>query len=476
VSVTVTIDSPLLARGVELVDTPGTGSVYAHNTAEAEAALQTMDAAVLVLTADPPMSASECELMGRISGLSVTTFVVLNKADYLAGGADGGNELAEALDFAASVAGEAAGRPVRIYPLSARAALTSGDDAGFAEFAKDFIAYLDSGRDTDLRLAVAAHGRRLAEAIRDEADLARRAAQLRSGDAAQRVEAFTARLAAVSRRHPDAADLAAGESARLLADLNEAAAQAEREATARVAAELEAFMTGDLRSASAAETERTGGARLAALAVATAEEWRQRQAEKLEEGLARLDERLTDELRAELDAVREAATALLGLSLAVPGPGGRLAPDLRFFYLPAPMAGQTELLAGSVRRRLPGETGRRRARAHLRRQSADQVPQQIGRARADLQYRLAGATRRLSRAIEDRYRESTGRLENALFTASALRSATEEEAAGTDRKLAQRQQALARVLALLDRATATLASAKSGPSRAAASFPDPGSA
>ncbi len=62
-SVTVLLDVPVLARGVELVDTPGIGSVYAHNTTAAETALEEMDAAVFVLTADPPVSASERELM-----------------------------------------------------------------------------------------------------------------------------------------------------------------------------------------------------------------------------------------------------------------------------------------------------------------------------------------------------------------------------------------------------------------------------
>ncbi len=138
-SVTVVADAPVLARGVELVDTPGTGSVYAHNTQEAEAALDTMDAAVFVLTADPPVSASERELMARVAELSVTMFVVLNKADYLAGyGTDGDGDLAEALEFTARVAAQAAGRPVRLYPLSARAALTGRGDPGFAVFAEDF--------------------------------------------------------------------------------------------------------------------------------------------------------------------------------------------------------------------------------------------------------------------------------------------------------------------------------------------------
>ena len=64
-SVAVAVDVPLLARGIELVDTPGTGSVYGHNTAEAEAALETMDTAVVVLTADPPVSAAERQLISR---------------------------------------------------------------------------------------------------------------------------------------------------------------------------------------------------------------------------------------------------------------------------------------------------------------------------------------------------------------------------------------------------------------------------
>ena len=460
-SVTVIVDAPVLARGVELVDTPGTGSVYTHNTAEAELALETMDAAVFVLTADPPVSASERDLMSRVARLSVSMFVVLNKADYLSadvsparsvdGRLDGHrrSELAEALEFTASVAAEAAGRPVRLYPLSARAALTAAGDPGFTAFAADFDGYLDSGRASDLRLSVAGHAERLARSLLDEADLTRRAAQMRTGEAAGRVDAFRARLAAVAARRQDAADLAAAESARMLSALNEAAEHAARDATRRVTADIDSLLAGDLRSAQAASIEQAGRARLGKLAVAEAEAWRQEQTLRLEDGLARVDQRLAAELRAELDAVREAAASLLGLALAVPGPGDRLVPDLRFFYVVGEEAGQTELLAGAIRRHLPGETGRRRAREYLRRETADLVPQQIGRARADLQYRLAEATRRLIRDVENRYTDSTSRLENALQVAAAQRQATAAEAAGRDAELAQRQEELGRLLGLL---------------------------
>jgi Dynamin family len=44
-AVTVYLDAPVLAGGVELVDTPGAGSVFAWDTAAAHEALETMDAA-----------------------------------------------------------------------------------------------------------------------------------------------------------------------------------------------------------------------------------------------------------------------------------------------------------------------------------------------------------------------------------------------------------------------------------------------
>ena len=443
-SVTVRVDAPLLAHGVELVDTPGTGSVYAHNTAAAEAALETMDAAIFVLTADPPASASEQDLMGRVADLSVTMFVVLNKADYLIG-----TDLSEALEFTAGVAAGAASHPLRVYPLSARRALR-GSDPGFTAFRADFGTYLEQGRAADLRRSAAGQARRLAVSLRDEADLARRAAEMRSGDAAGRVDEFGHRLAAVTSRRQEAADLIGAESARMLRSLNEAAEQAVHDRTSAVAAELDALLSGSLQTAGAAEIERSGRARLAELAVAAAESWRQQQASQLEAGLARIDQRAVDDLRAELDAVREAASELLGLALAVPDNAERLAPDLRFFYQVADQAGQTELLAGAIRRHLPGAAARNRARAYLRRETTALVPQQIGRARADLQYRLAEATRQLVRATEARYTEGTGRLDRALRTATATWRATADDAAQQDEALAERQHALDHVITLLD--------------------------
>ncbi len=450
-SVTVYVDAPVLADGAELVDTPGTGSVFAWDTEAAHDALETMDAAVFVLTGDPPVSAGEQDLLRRVAGLSVTTFVVLNKADYLDAAG-----LAEAVGFTQQVLGEvpgladSAGASGAVYPMSARAALTPAGDPGFAVFAADFAAYLKASRLSDLRLSAAGQARRIAISLQDEVALTRRAAQMRAGDAGRRVEEFGARLAEVAIHSRDAVAVVSAESGRLLFALNDAADQAVRRLRDDVGRQLDELLGGDLRSASAADIERKGHRQLAALVLDSVSTWRDERREQIEQGLARVDARLAGDLKAELDVLRGSAAELLDLDLAVPEPGGRLAEDRSFFFSTGEDAGQTELLAGTIRRSLPGGVGRRRAGAYLRRTAADLVGSQVGRARADLQYRLAEATRGLAHVVEQRYADGTERMSAALRTAADLREASGAEAGRKETELAEREGALRRVLGLLD--------------------------
>ena len=442
-AVTAYLDAPLLADGVELVDTPGTGSVFAWDTAASHEALATMDAAVFVLTADPPVSAAERDLYAKVAGLSVATFAVLNKADRLDEA-----ELGEAAEFTGRVLTGAADRPVRVYPLSARAALNGGD-RGFEAFATDFTAYLAGQRVTDLRSSAVTQARRIARSLLDEVALTRRAAELSSGDAADRLTRFGARLADVTIRGRDAVAVVNAESARLLMALNDAADTDGRRLGADVTSQLAEMLGGELCAAPPVAIEDQGRQRLVELILAAVGAWRARWQEIIEDGLARTDTRLAADLTGALAVLRDSAAELLGLDLAVPEPGGRLAEDRRFFYTTDEEAGQTELLAGAIRRRLPGELGRRRAREHLRREAPGLVESQVGRARADLQYRLGEASRALARAVDRRYAEATERMRGALRAAGDLRAASATAAAEAERERSRREAAIRRALTVL---------------------------
>jgi ribosome biogenesis GTPase A len=64
--VEVRIPSPLLERGVVLIDTPGVGSTFRHNTAAADAILPECDATLFVVSPDPPITQVEIEFLARI--------------------------------------------------------------------------------------------------------------------------------------------------------------------------------------------------------------------------------------------------------------------------------------------------------------------------------------------------------------------------------------------------------------------------
>lgn len=75
------VPSPLLAKGMCLVDTPGLGSVFAGNTATTQAFIPHIDAAMVITGSDPPLAGEELALVESVAKHAGHLIVVLNKAD-----------------------------------------------------------------------------------------------------------------------------------------------------------------------------------------------------------------------------------------------------------------------------------------------------------------------------------------------------------------------------------------------------------
>ena len=73
--------SSLLAHGMCFVDTPGLGSVFAGNTAATQAFVPHIDAAIVVVGADPPISGEELALVEEVGKQVPDLIIVMNKAD-----------------------------------------------------------------------------------------------------------------------------------------------------------------------------------------------------------------------------------------------------------------------------------------------------------------------------------------------------------------------------------------------------------
>jgi GTPase SAR1 family protein len=116
--VIVTYPSSYLKDGVRLIDTPGVGSIYEHNTDVAYQYLPKSDAALFLLSVDQPLSKAELDFLKDVREYSNRIFFLLNKADYFSEA-----ELRESMEFSADVLKEAMGSEMRIFPVSARLAL-----------------------------------------------------------------------------------------------------------------------------------------------------------------------------------------------------------------------------------------------------------------------------------------------------------------------------------------------------------------
>lgn len=114
-AVEILLPSPLLRSGMCLVDTPGLGSVFQVATASTHAFVPHIDAALLVVGADPPISADEVALAGRVAEQVDDLIVVMTKADRVDAG-----ERAQAARFTADILEERLGRtPGPVFEVSA---------------------------------------------------------------------------------------------------------------------------------------------------------------------------------------------------------------------------------------------------------------------------------------------------------------------------------------------------------------------
>ncbi|MCA1842219.1 MAG: dynamin family protein, partial [Actinobacteria bacterium] len=222
--VEVRLGSALLEPGLVLVDTPGIGSIYLHNTDAALRALLDADGAVLVLSADSPLSQQEQELLTGLAERQAPTFFVLNKADHLAPA-----ELDDVRRFVADALTDELGHKERLWCVAARPALEAklaGEEPGreAAEFGAFAAAFGEFVRRDLVEARLAAGRRELGRLGRDLADVLALESSALAVDAetlAARVEEF--RTAADHQREAfaDERTLSARDAAALVQSIAE---------------------------------------------------------------------------------------------------------------------------------------------------------------------------------------------------------------------------------------------------------------
>ncbi len=198
--------APLLSTGLVLVDTPGLGSVHSHNTEVGRAALLEADGAVLVLSADEPLSEQERDLLALLAERHTRTFVVVNKADHL-----DPHERDQVMAFLGAQTREVLGPQPELSFVAARPALTAlthggspGDDTvGWADFTGALEYFVHSELLSARAEAARAELHRIAQDLRDAVLIETAAAELDVASFADRVEQLRVAADAAERSFED---------------------------------------------------------------------------------------------------------------------------------------------------------------------------------------------------------------------------------------------------------------------------------
>ena len=385
--------APLLEPGVTLVDTPGLESIFEHNDTTAMATIRDAEGALVVLSADAPLTAAERRLLDVVAERASATFFSLNRADHLSTA-----EIDQAVSFVSDAVEAATGSDHQVFATSARRAIearSSSDqaarDAGTDALHQALTNFVDRELVAVRQQAFALAVRRLADELADADALTTAIAGLAADELADRIGRF--------ERAAETERIRLGEDTVLLAA-----------SVKGIAADLADW--------------------LARQGVASAE--------------------FAGRVQARADAIRAIAEETFGARLApFPIPAVADEPD-RFWYLFFRPELPDAPLWRALRLLLPHGWLRRRLIAAAHRRLVEELDKHAGRARSTLSERLAGTHRRF-------VDELSGHVEALIADIGRATQATRRQSTSAEARAAadrQRQQRLSVALGAAYAATA----------------------
>jgi GTP-binding protein EngB required for normal cell division len=217
--VEVTHPSPLL-HGVVLIDTPGIGSTFRHNTETTLNFLPQCDAALFLLSADPPITEAEVDFLKEVRLRVPNLFFVLNKVDYLTG-----EDADKVLRFLKEVLREEAKIEVggSFFPVSARQGLEArrtGDPAlwtrsGMEEVENRLVHFLAKEKAAALQQAISLKASDIIIDVQMRIQMMVHSLRMPMAQLEQRLGLFDQKLQEAEQQRTVAGDLLEGDRKRL---------------------------------------------------------------------------------------------------------------------------------------------------------------------------------------------------------------------------------------------------------------------
>lgn len=218
----------ILHEGAVFIDTPGIGSTHRHSTEAALNFLPQCDAALFVISSDPPITEAEIEFLQEVRHRVSRVFFLLNKMDYL-----NSSDRDKVLRFIREVLRDQAGLgdEVPVIPVSAKLGLEARqshdaalwEHSGMSQLEKLLTNFLSNERENVLNEAIARRTSDILEDVLLELRLSVRSLHMPLHDLEERLEKLKDRLAEANSLWISEKDLLEGDKKRLTLLLEEQA-------------------------------------------------------------------------------------------------------------------------------------------------------------------------------------------------------------------------------------------------------------
>ncbi len=449
--VRIALPCDLLRSGMQLVDTPGVGSVYEHNTEAARGFLPHVDGAILLVASDPPISRGECEFLREMRPHVARLFVVQNKTDQLRP-----EDLRESLEFTASVLSQVLGEgAATIFPLSAREALEArrSDDgvrlaaSGLPAFEQELRRFQAEEQADTLLLSVVRNALSVAEDEKLGLDLERQALRMSLSEIEARYADFRRRREALLTQREDDSTLIRAAARKLIAQVLQRDYEGERTARAPVLRQMVRTWAEEQGPISPGELLARGNQLIRDTLFKVLGDWRKQEEERLGRELAASLGRFTDRANEALTAIHAAAREVFELPPATVETVGYLAAPSRFLWRDwnwKPRPGVTGSLLIHL---LPG--GRRRAAKAIADTMVAEHDAACGRLRYDFSRRAQAAFNDYLESVNHSLEEAVGAIDRAITRAIAQKERATDEAGQAEARIGEEKAVLAAIIAEL---------------------------
>ena len=427
--------SDYLKNGVRIIDTPGVGSVFKHNTDVAYAYLPYVDAGIFIVTPDPPLGVAEHRFLKEVREHADKFFFVLNKIDLV-----DEKDLAESIAFTDDLLRKTLEKPVNLYPVSAKFALTGklqGDSeklarSGVLTFERDLTDFLHCEKGKTFLHSVISS---LLKYIADETmacKLEQEAARLTVEELKSKITSFEKYAKTTIKDRDRQGFILDGHINKLQQGLDEDLAALKKEDLPVLLGKLDkVFSQKTARNPSSHELEKEMENYVFEEIKTIFIAFRKNETEKIAAALEEIYLDIAKRTNDIIENIVKMTSDLFQVGLKPFTTVEKLTKKSDFYFLLRDDPGAIELISLSVRFALPGFMAKGIILKRMKDTISSRFERHCGRVRYDLIRRVDSTSRQFKKSLNDKIDLTLSTIREALNRAVALKDQSEKEVSQT---------------------------------------------